>query len=424
MITESLLHFLWKKRIFLPRDFSTTQGKSIRIIHPGFSHHNAGPDFKQAVIKIDNITWAGDVEIHINSSDWYKHGHQYDEKYKTVVLHVVYNHDMEIARSENEFIQTFEIKNVVNQEIIEKYNKLMNESDNLACLPNLQNISSTLFASTLIRLATERLTNRKELIFNIVKENNNNWNEALFRLLLISFGFKTNAPAFEMLGKSLPYKYLEKHSASRLQVYAIIFGQAGLLNTEYEDVYYKSLQMEYQYLKRKYKLMPIRENHWNYLRLRPQNFPCLRLAQVCEIFHNVPQLFQKIMMSENIQNYYKILQFTPHPYWETHYSFENSTTKHNIKMGENTANSIIINAFISIIFAYSCFMGNERMQEHAIDLLSLLPFEMNFITKKYKNWGFPAESALHSQAILELNNHYCSSKKCLDCLIGQTILSS
>ena len=421
-MTESFLHYLWKHSLYCFVQLKTTDGKTLKIIHPGYPHQDAGPDFKQAIIKINDMIWAGDVEIHLHSSDWFKHGHQDDLKYQSVVLHVVFEHDTDIPRSACELFPTLELKEYIPKKMLEEYLKLSLSENELPCKSQLHQINDLQFAALLSGKAMERLLNRQKMIFDIVNQCQGNWNEAFFRILTINFGFKTNSAAFELLGKSISFKHLLSHANARLQIYALIFGQAGMLEIETEDSYQKALFSEYQYLKYKYKLTSIHEKNWNYLRLRPKNFPCVRLAQLSELLFRSPDLFQKILLEENIENLSVLFSCKPHDYWQTHYHFSKISKKHDTSLGKNTTNLLLINTVSPILFAYATFHGNSDLQQRAFDILENIPFEENNITQFYKNAGFPAHKALYSQAILELKAHSCSKKKCLDCSIGSYII--
>ncbi|MEG2070102.1 MAG: DUF2851 family protein, partial [Bacteroidales bacterium] len=384
-MTEDFLHYIWKNRLFNSSDLHTTDGHCLTIIGTGFPHHDAGPDFKQAIVKIGEITWVGDVEIHINSSDWVKHHHQDDPKYLTVTLHVVFNHDSEIYRTAQERFPTLELKNLIEPSLWQGYCKLALSEQTIACAAEITNISSLQFASLCSSMVIDRLLNKQKMIFEMLEHCRYDWNETFFRLLTLSFGFKINVAAFELLGKSLPFKYLIKHANTKLQTYALVFGQSGLLEEKKtEDLYYVSLQNEYQYLKNKYQLIPIDKKCWNLLRLRPLNFPCIRLAQLCEIVHRHPLLFKRITEENKIENYFDWLGCTPHLYWENHFYFGKLSKKHQASIGKEAIELIIINTIVPALFAYGYFAGEEQYQEKAVSLLEKLHFENNYITRRYQ----------------------------------------
>jgi hypothetical protein len=423
MISEKLLHYVWKNQWFAKEQLETVHKQSVSILSQGFSHQDAGPDFKQAIIKIDGVTWAGNVEIHIRSSDWYKHQHQNDTKYNSVILHVVYEYDQEIFIEQDTPLPTLELRTLLSSQLLLRYNQLIHTSHPLPCEAYIGKITPLTMRAFFTRLAFDRLTRRQAQIFEILHTFQEDWEQVLFYILCQSFGFKTNAPAFEMLGKTLSYKILKKHADSHLQIAALIFGQAGMLEEELEDAYYQSLQNEYLYLRAKYKLAPIDVKCWNLLRLRPHNFPCIRLAQLGEIIFKHHDLFAKITHPKHIVYFQNIFINKPHDYWDTHYHFGKESRASEKVMGEKSFHLLLINALIPFIYSYSAFIGNEKLQEYSMRLLELLPFEENHITKKYQRLGFCAKNASDSQALLELHHEYCGRKRCIDCVVGQRVVT-
>jgi len=423
MLTEKLLHYVWKNQWFATEKLTTVHNQPLSILNQGFLHQDAGPDFKQAIIKIDGITWAGNVEVHIRSSDWYKHQHQNDAKYHSVILHVVYEHDREVFIEKNIPLPTLELRTLLSSQLLLRYSQLINTSIPLPCEAYIEKIAPLTLHSFFTRLSFDRLSRKQAQIFNILHSFSEDWEQVLFYVLCQSFGFKTNAPAFEMLGKALPYKILKKHSDSHLQIAALIFGQAGMLDEELDDAYYQSLQNEYLYLRTKYKLIPIDTKCWNLLRLRPHNFPCIRLAQLAEIIFKHPHLLEEIITPKNLEYFHNIFVNKPHEYWNTHYYFGKTSRESEKIMGENSFHLLLINALIPFLYSYNTFIGNEKQQENCLRLLELLPFEENHITKKYQDKGFCAKQASHSQALLELHHDYCEKKRCIECVIGQKIVT-
>jgi len=422
MISEKLLHYIWKNQWFTKEALETVQKQPISIINQGFPHQDAGPDFKQAIIKIGDVIWAGNLEIHIRSSDWYRHDHQSDMKYDSVILHVVYEHDCEVCNSQNVPIPTLELQNQLSSQLLLRYNQLMNTPLPIPCEAYINTIHPLTIQSFFDRLIFDRLTRRQAQIFDVLHSFSEDWEQTLFYLLCQGFGFKTNAPAFEMLGKTLPYKILKKHAGSQLQVAALIFGQAGMLDEELDEPYYQSLQNEYLYLKSKYRLIPIDVKGWNLLRLRPHNFPCIRLAQLGELIFSHHHLFEKVTTPQKLAYFQNIFINKTDDYWLTHYYFGKESRKSEKIIGEQSFHLLLINVLIPFLYAYGTFMGQEILQEYSIQLLDILPFEENYITKKYKKKGFCAKQASDSQALLELHHEYCEKKRCIDCGIGQKIV--
>ncbi|MBQ7551431.1 MAG: DUF2851 family protein [Bacteroidales bacterium] len=417
-MNEMLLQYLWRNQIFSNRDFFTTQHQKLMIIHTGWQHQDAGPDFRQAMIKIGRITWVGDVEIHLKTSDWLRHGHQYDEKYQSVILHVVYENDITL----NYTFPTLELKHYISSELLERYEKMYHNNDWLACRTALNQVSSMKITSLLSRMAEERLENKQREIFELLHRCGDDWHETTYRLLLRNFGFRTNSAAFELLAQSLPYRYINKHRNSRLQIYSLIFGQAGMLAEEQGDDYYNTLHKEYRYLQYKYHLTPISLKLWNLLRLRPRNFPCIRLAQASESLYRFPNIAQCLLEEPPMQALDRLHTLQPDDYWQTHFHFGKETGKHTCSIGDETINALVINTIIPLKFSFGTFFGNDKIKEQAWVTLENIPFEKNFITRKYQKMGFAFQSAMDSQAILELYHHYCLNKRCVECEIGCSII--
>ena len=423
-MNEMFLHYVWRHRLYSCINLKTTDGEAVSVIHPGFAHHHAGPDFKQAIIRIGDITWAGDVEIHIHTSDWLKHHHHEDPKYQSIILHIVYQHDVNLYDAETRYFPTLELCPFIDEALIERYKNLILNDLQLPCYNQIKEIDSLRFTSFLSGIAMERMLYKQQHIFSILHQCEENWEETFFRVLTASFGFKHNLPAFELLAQSLPYKYIAKHAHVKLQIYALIFGQAGMLESACEDEYYILLHDEYQYLRYKYNLMPIPYKCWNYLRLRPSNFPAVRLAQLSELLHVCPSLFHTILHDERSMGLEQLFTVNPDNYWQTHYIFDKKVKKHNASLGKNAIESLIINSVVPVLYSYSVFQGDEKLQMRAVAMLENLDFEENNITQFYKEAGFPNKGALFSQAILELRNKYCQKKRCLECAIGSYILKN
>lgn len=421
-MTEDFLHYVWQHRQYNAFSLKTTSGEPLEILFPGYHNHDAGPDFKQAIVVIDNMKWAGDVEIHLRSSDWYKHQHQKDEKYLSVALHVVYDHDVEVCRRGGEIIPTLELKDRVFEELLCQYHHLVDSLDLLACRNHLQNVSRLTYTALSSTMGMERLLEKQKAVMEMVHLCTEDWNEALYRQLAINFGFHTNAVAFELLSKSLPFNILAKHADSILQISALIFGQAGMLDNSLSDPYYEKLKYEYDYLRYKYQLTPISSAHWNLLRLRPQNFPCLRLAQFSEILHRMPNLFQEFVDNQSADYWQTALSVQPDEYWQTHYHFGKITAKHGVTLGQNAIYLLLINTLVPFLFAFNRFSGNEYLEERAVSILEQLPFENNKLTRIYSRTAFSQNNAMDSQALIELARYYCARKQCLACPVGENII--
>lgn len=425
---EELLQYLWQHQIFNHNDLHTTDGKEIHIISPGMMHHDAGPDFKQAIIRINDFIWAGDVEIHVNGSDWYKHHHQQDDKYLSVILHVVYNADMEIVRKDNELIPSLELRQYIPEEMLEEYRKLTLSSNNVACGNSIASIPSLNMTSILSAMAIDRLIRRQEQLFRLLNKCAEDWNELTYRTLAINFGFKVNGTAFELLAQSLPYKIIQKHAGSHLQVYAMVFGQAGLLQAnewEVQDEYFSRMRNEYDYLRYKYQLSPINPGVWNLLRLRPNNFPGIRLAQFSELLYSSPDLFNEMVANASICDIHeRFSHLQPDDYWRTHFQPGKATRPHPVHIGKSSTNLLLINSIAPLLFTFGTFSGKDMLKNKAVEILEGTAAEDNHITRHFCRYEFPNKNALFSQALLELYSSFCKRKKCYSCPIGQYVVTN
>ncbi|MBO4654328.1 MAG: DUF2851 family protein [Bacteroidales bacterium] len=425
---EELLQYLWQHQIFQHNGLRTTDGREIHIISPGMMHHDAGPDFKQAVIRLDDIIWAGDVEIHVNGSDWYRHRHQQDEKYSSVILHVVYNADMEIIRKDKEFIPSLELKDYIPEKMLEEYRKLTLSPNKIPCGNSVADIPPLTMTSLLSALAVDRLIRRQGQLFRLLNKCSEDWNELIYRTLAINFGFKINSNAFELLAQSLPYKILQRHGDSRIQLYALIFGQAGLLESgpaEEQDEFFSQMRDEYAYLRYKYKLTPIPSGLWNLLRLRPINFPGIRLAQFSELLFGCSDLFNELILNENIGDIRsKLSDIQPHEYWRTHFQPGKPTKAHPVHLGRDSINLLIINSIAPLTFAFGTFSGQDQLNSRAVGMLEGCLAEDNHITRAFRAYSFPCNTALFSQSLLELYTSFCKKKKCYSCPVGQYVVTN
>ena len=419
---EDFIHYVWQHRHYDFKNLITSWGQRLNVVFPGYHNHDAGPDFLQAVVEIDHVRWVGSVEIHCRSSDWLRHHHQGDDKYKSVILHVVYEHDMEIQLDENEFVPTLELKGRIPQEMFDRYESLMKEPDLLLCRFRSMDIDSLVIQNQMSEVLIERMLRRQIGFQNTLTSCQSDWNELIYRVMAIGFGCKKNGTAFELLAQSLPYKIVRSHLASRLQVYALVFGQSGLLDVDDKDEYAGRLRYEYDYLRYKYQLIPIAAHQWNWLRLRPQNFPPVRLAQFAQMLYETGNSLSDKVLRSGMASLQSWLSLAPDEYWQTHYMFGKSSPKHASGVGETVINSLIINVVVPVRFAYARFTGDDDMQEDALALLERVPYEDNKTTRLFVDSAFPCRSAYDSQAQIELMEYFCTQKRCLKCSIGEKIV--
>lgn len=419
---EDFLHYVWQHRHYDFLNLKTTEGLDVSVVFPGYHNFDAGPDFLQAVVNIGKMRWIGSVEIHCRSSDWIRHHHQEDDKYKSVILHVVYEHDMEIPLDANEFIPTLELKGRIPRDMFLRYETLMRVPDMLLCRSQLPTLGQIVIQNQLSGVLLERLLRRQSGFQSTLMSCQQDWNEVIYRALAVGFGCKKNGTAFELLAQSLPFRIVRVHLSSRMQINALVFGQAGLLDGGERDEYVEKLSYEYDYLRYKYQLTPIGAHQWNWLRLRPQNFPPLRLAQFAQMLYETGNALSDRVLKAGVRGIRTWLSVVPDTYWQTHYMFGKESPQHASGMGESIVNSLIVNVVVPMRFSYARFTGDDVMQEDALSLLESVPYEDNKTTRLFSDSAFPCGSAYDSQAQLELMDRYCSQKRCLNCAIGEKIV--
>ncbi len=417
---EAFYHFIWQHKLYRKNNLKTVDGLPIEVIHPGLLNHNAGPDFFNAKIKINNVLWAGNVEIHCDSADWNRHQHQHDKNYDNVILHVVGYYSVPVKNSHGNTIPTLVLD--IPTTIFERYDSLLQEKQTIACHHILSEIDPLFLINFSDRLVSERLQRKSTLIEQILLQTNGDWETVFFQLLCRNFGFGTNADAFERLGKSLSYKIIAKHRDNILQIEALFFGQAGFLEEEIEDSYYQELQKEYHFLKTKYTLSPLEKHLWKFLRLRPVNFPTIRLAQLAYLLHKNEGLLHKILKL-GANSVKELFNIKTSQYWETHYHFGQLSELKKKRLGKTSANTILVNTVAPILFCYGKRKDDIILCEEATTILEMIPAERNHIINKWQEQGFLAENAYDTQAQIQLYNEYCLHKKCLHCDIGKHFLS-
>ncbi|HOZ14275.1 MAG TPA: DUF2851 family protein [Tenuifilaceae bacterium] len=420
-MNEAILHFIWKYKPYVFNGLKTTNNEPIEVIDAGEYNSNAGPDFFNAKVKVGNTLWAGNVEMHINSSDWFNHNHQTDKNYDNVILHVVVNNDKQTVTSLGSPIPTLQIK--YPSEIEAELIAITNSGNWIPCANRIQSVNPFTVKSWVEKMMVERLEHKTELVNQSVKDCNGNWEEAFYRSVVRCFGLKVNALPAEMLAKNTPLKVLAKQKDNLFQVEAILFGQTGLLdNAETEDEYQLSLRIEYNYLQKKFNLTPIDGSLWKFLRMRPAAFPTIRIAQLAMLIHKSSSLFSKLIEVESYAAMVLLLTVNTSEYWETHYTFGNKSTKQNKQLGSQTIETIVLNSVIPFMFAYGESRGKPELKEKALSLLEKLPAEKNSTLDGFRRIGFEAQSAFDSQALLYLKTNFCDTRKCIFCNIGSSIL--
>lgn len=423
-MTEAFLHYIWKYKLFYKKELITTEGESLIVIQSGTHNSNAGPDFFNAKIKIGKTTWAGNIEIHIKSSDWNKHQHSKDKAYQNVVLHVVYEADNTIKDTLGNVIPCLELKNCFDPGIYKNYQKLLRAKDWIPCGSKINQVSSIALNHWLERLMIERLERKTKDIFDRLKQNHNNWEETFYQFLSKSFGLKVNNEPFEMLSRSLPLKVLVRHKNKLIELEALLLGQAGFLEKDFKEEYPNELKTTYKHLQKKFKLKPLAVHQWKFLRLRPANFPTIRLAQLASLIHHSSSMFSKILSSGHYKDIIELFNVKPSAYWLTHYQLDKPSTKKEKNLGTKSIDSLMINTIAPFLFVYGELHGEPSIKNKALQLLQSIPKENNAILDNWSKLGIKVKNAFRSQALLELKNEYCNQKRCLDCAIGYKILQA
>lgn len=420
---EEFLHYIWKYRLFSQQALKTISGLAVEILNTGIHNHQAGPDFEHSRIRIGDTTWAGNTEIHLRSSDWEKHHHQLDKAYNNVILHVVYLCDKEVVRENGTFVQQLCLKELIPDSVLANYHQLMIGLNWIPCEKQLKVIDPFHVKNWLSRILIERLERKTENLKSLLNEYHGNWDESFYVLLARNFGFKTNALPFELLARSLPSYILAKHKNNILQIEALVFGQAGFLDQKLTDHYPLQLKKEYVFLKKKYSLQSIDHFTWKYMRLRPTNFPGIRLAQFAALIFRASHLFSRIIEINDAAAISKVFSDLPiNSYWNTHYRFQILSSERSKQIGLDSINIVLINTVVVSLFAFGKHTGQQSLISRAIEILEHLPPENNNLVKRFSLAGFNAENANHTQALIQLKQAYCDVKKCLHCGIGIKLL--
>ncbi|WP_281631386.1 DUF2851 family protein [Flavobacterium luteolum] len=420
---EDFLHYIWRFKKFDSLNLKSAQGEPITILKTGDYLELAGPDFFNANIEIGNQKWAGNVEIHLKSSDWYLHNHEKDPAYKNVILHVVWENDTAIFRENNTEIPVLVLKDYISKEIIENYNALLSPKTWISCERQLREIDGFVFKNWQERLFFERLERKSTFIYQLLEETNQDWEAVLFCLLARNFGLNTNGNSFLQISKAIPFSVIRKESFEAENLEALLFGTSGLLEAEKEDVYYKDLQFRYFYLRHKYQIEKTYTDPLQFFKLRPDNFPTIRLSQLASLYYKHQNLFSKIIDLKSVEEVYHLLSVSASSYWQNHYQFDKESPKKSKMLSKSFVDLLIINTIIPLQFAYSNIRG-ELIIEDLIDFMNEMASEKNAIIDKFNSFGIKPQSAFESQGLLELKNEYCDHKACLKCAIGLELLKN
>jgi len=417
---EQLLHYVWKHKIFPLKELKTTTGQQVEVIDTGLANTDAGPDFFNAKLKLDGVLWIGNIEIHERSSDWFKHGHHADAGYNSVILHIASEIDMEISRSNGERIPQIQL--ICPEAVRTNYKELLETDSYPPCYRIIPSLPPFTAHSWMTALQMERFEQKATLLNERLKRCQGNWEDAFFITLARNFGFGLNGDAFETWAHQLPFRAVDKHRNDLFQIEAIFFGQAGILEDSDGDGYYLRLKKEYTYLQHKFGLIPMDASLWRFLRLRPANFPHIRIAQLACLYHRAYGLLSRIMETETLQGVRDILKGGTSEYWLTHYTFGGSSPSRPKTLSNTSLDLLIINTVVTFLYAYGLHKGNRVLCARAGSFLEELKAENNYITRMWEQCGMKASNAADSQALIQLKKEYCDKKKCLYCRIGYEYL--
>ncbi|WPO76928.1 DUF2851 family protein [Flavobacterium sp. KACC 22761] len=420
---EDFLHYLWRFKKFDTLNLKTAQKDELVIFKTGDYLGLSGPDFFNAQIKIGDQKWAGNIEIHLKSSDWYLHYHEKDVAYENVILHVVWEHDTEVFRKNNSEIPVLVLKEYVSTETIKSYNALVSVKSWIFCERQLKEIDNFVLKNWQERLFFERLERKSQFIFQLLEETNQDWEAVLFCMLAKNFGLNTNGNSFFQMSKAIPFSVFRKESFEIENLEALLFGICGLLDSEKEDVYFKDLKFRYFFLLHKYNLERTYVDPVQFFKHRPDNFPTIRLSQLASLYFNCHNLFSKIIELKSAESVYKLMEVSVSLYWENHYQFDKESPKKAKKLSKSFIDLLIINTIIPLQFAYSNIMG-ETIAEDLIDFMNDVSAEKNSIIEKFESFGIKSKNAFESQTLIELKNEYCNHNACLKCAIGMELLKN
>ncbi len=419
---EEFLHFLWRYKLFSTTDLKSTKGESIEIVNSGIYNTNTGPDFLNTQLKIDGQLWIGNIEIHLKSSDWYAHHHEEDTNYDAIILHVVWSYDADVFMKNNLPLPTLELEKFVQKEVLVNYQKLFSKEQRwIPCEKQIAEVDSFLLNNWLERLYFERLENKAVFIKELLVKSNNDYEAVLFKLLAKNFGLKVNGEAFFDMSNSFDFSVLRKVRFQEEQLSALLFGQSGFLEDEVEDGYYTQLQNEYKYLQHKHQLQPLTKNRFQFFRMRPNNFPTIRIAQLVALYFRHQHLFSQIVEVSRLQDFYMLFSVEVNDFWKTHYTFETTSKKSPKRLTKSFIDLLVINTIIPLKFVYEQERGVVN-EEQLLQLMQQLKPEKNSIISKFSELKIESKNAFETQALLELKNNYCSKQKCLQCAIGNSLL--
>jgi len=419
-MNEDFLHYLWKYQLYSTDSLLLGDGSPIYVVSPGEHNHDSGPDFFNVKIKMEETLWVGNVEIHVNASDWFRHHHEIDDAYDSVILHVVAKNDAVVMRKSGEQIPTIELK--CPPTLYQQYLFLMQHKGWIPCESFINEVDKFTVLNWKETLLVERLKEKSEIIAHRLAENKQNWEETFYQTLAANFGFKTNSQPFEILSRSLPLKILAKQKDQSISVEALLFGQAGLLPETSDEPYVQHLIREYRHLTNKYQLTPMSGHLWKFMRMRPGNFPTIRLSQFAALIVQSTALMSRIVECRTIHDLKTLFIVKASVFWETHYTFSGESVKKDKKLGEDAFHNIVINTLVPFLFYYGKAKHRPELVDRVLKWLEKIPPEQNQIVSSWDALGLTADHAFDSQALIQLKNRYCKNRKCLSCRIGDQVI--
>ncbi|MBK9255965.1 MAG: DUF2851 family protein [Saprospiraceae bacterium] len=421
-ISEDFLHYIWKTKKLNVESLITTAGSTLQIIDFGVHNSDSGPDFFNGKVRVDDTVWAGNIEMHVRSSDWNRHNHQADRSYHNVILHVVYEHDTDIVLDDGRELPCLELKGRIPKIFLDKYLQLSQSLDRIPCERNISMVDKDKISLWKYGLILDRFERKTKLIQELLNESQNDWEQTLYVMIARYFGSKVNVEPFERLARITPFHIILKNRDKAESLDALLFGQAGMLIADYKDNYFKNLQKEYDFLKEKYSLKPIDPVTWKFSRLRPPNFPTVRIAQLSAVLHKSDGIFSRIKSFYSIAEIRAIFEINPNSYWNNHYKFDTISPSVDKHLSDAFIDLILINAVAPVLFHYGKSIGEEQYTEKAISLLESLPAEQNNITRLWSELGLKSKTAFDAQSLIHLKTSFCDLKRCLNCKIGHEIL--
>ncbi len=419
---EDFLHYIWKYKKFDFQHLKTEDGAVVTLKSVGTHNFHAGPDFFNATLSIDGQLWAGNVEIHIKSSDWYAHHHEKDPAYDNVILHVVWQHDTDVFRKDNSAIPVLALSKYINKDLINKYTALLGKSLKwIHCKNELPEVDEFLKQHWLERLYFERLEQKSSIITKLLKDSKNNWDAVLFKMLAKGFGTNSNGEAFFSLANSIDFSVVRKIRHDQLKLESLLLGQAMLLSEDLEEPFYKQLKHEFEFLKQKFSLSNIPVIPVQFFRLRPNNFPTVRLSQLAVLYASTDGLFSKVIHSKSKKEVYELFNVSASSFWDTHYTFKKETKKRRKILSQSYIDLLLINTIIPLQFSYAQFQGKLNTDD-ILNLIQEISVEKNSIVDRFSDLKMPATNAMHSQSLIQLKKNYCEKSLCLQCAVGNSLL--